>query len=152
MLTKSLLVSVVMSCLGLAAIVGAADIDERTFPKPIDVNVPPIASDSSVKYDYDIVYVRAKRAGDEVHKRFFTDFSQPVTMEAGADLMLLHPDGREEVLVEGGNGSVTDPMMSFDGEWVFYSHLYDLRQYNQWDPPQTGADIFKLHLKTRKIV
>ncbi len=152
MLTKSLLVFAVTLCLALSAIVRAADIDERTFPKPIDVNVPPIASDSSVKYDYDIVYVRAKRAGDEVHKRFFTDFSQPVTMEPGADLMLLHPDGREEVLVEGGNGSVTDPMMSFDGEWVFYSYLYDLRQHNQWVPPQTGADIFKLHLKTRKIV
>ncbi|MFN0196947.1 MAG: hypothetical protein ACKVT0_09380 [Planctomycetaceae bacterium] len=114
--------------------------------------MPRIASDASVMYDYDIVYVRAKREGDEVHKRFFTDFSQPVTMEPGADLMLLHPDGREEVLVEGGNGSVTDPMMSFDGEWVFYSYLYDLRQRNQWDPPQAGADIFKLHLKTRKIV
>ena len=152
MVMKSLLVSVVTLCLALSAIVRAADIDERTFPKPIDVNVPPLASDSSVKYDYDIVYVRAKRAGDEVHKRFFTDFSQPVTMEPGADLMLLHPDGSEEVLVEGGNGSVTDPMISFDGEWVFYSHLYDLRQHNQWVPPQAGADIFKLHLKTRKIV
>jgi hypothetical protein len=26
-----------------------------------------------VRYDYDIVYVRAKRAGDKVHKRYYTD-------------------------------------------------------------------------------
>jgi hypothetical protein len=100
---------------------------EPLFPEPIGVDVPHISTDKSVAYDYDIVYVRARRAGDEEHQRFFTDFSQPVTMEPGADLMLLHPDGSEELLVEGGNGSVTDPMISFDGEWVFYSYLYDLR-------------------------
>lgn len=152
MLSKADFARVVMLFVGLSAFGRADEIDERTFPKPLDVNVPHLKTDGSVTYDYDIVYVRAQRAGDEVHKRFFTDFSQPVTMEPGADLMLLHPDGREEVLVEGGRGAVTDPMMSLDGEWVFYSYLYDLRQYNQWDPPQAGADIFKLHLKTRQIV
>ncbi|MCU0880183.1 MAG: hypothetical protein MUF06_20615, partial [Pirellulaceae bacterium] len=125
---------------------------EPLFPEPIDVEVPHISTDKSVAYDYDIVYVRARRAGDDQHQRFFTDFSQPVTLEPGADLMLLHPDGSEELLVEGGNGSVTDPMISFDGEWVFYSYLYDLRNRSQWDPPAAGADIFKLNLKTREIV
>src|SRR5262245_54899247 len=72
------------------------------FPKPLNVDIPHISTDKSIKYDYDIVYVRAKRAGDKVHKRYFTDFSQPVTMEPGADLMLLHPDGKEELLVAGG--------------------------------------------------
>src|ERR1051325_802320 len=66
-------------------------------------NRPRISTDKSVRYDYDIVYVRAPRAGDKVHKRFYTDFSQPVTMEPGADLMLLHPDGSEEQLVAGGD-------------------------------------------------
>ena len=97
----------------LPSFLAAADIDERTFPGPIDVNVPAIKSDASIKYDYDIVYVRAQRAGDEIHKRFYTDFSQPVTMQAGADLMLLHPDGSEELLVAGGDGSITDPIVSF---------------------------------------
>lgn len=36
-------------------------------------------------------------------------------MEPGADLMLLHLDGSEELLVDGGDGSVTDPVVSFDG-------------------------------------
>ena len=69
---------------------------EPLFPDDINVNVPHVSSDPSVRYDYDIVYVRARRAGDQVHKRFYTDFSQPVTMEPGADLMLLHPDGSEQ--------------------------------------------------------
>jgi hypothetical protein len=125
---------------------------EPLFPEPIEVDIPHISTDKSVAYDYDIVYVRARRAGDDQHQRFFTDFSQPVTMEPGADLMLLHPDVSEELLVVGGNGSVTDPMLSFDGQWVFYSYLYDLRNRSQWDPPAAGADIFKLNLKTREIV
>src|SRR5262245_45460981 len=78
---------------------GAPKAKEDKYLDPIDVKVPLIGTDKDVKYDYDIVYVRAKRAGDKVHKRFFTDFSSPVTMEPGADLMLLHPDGKEEVLV-----------------------------------------------------
>ena len=142
---------VVVSLLAVDSLRAAPPV-EPLFPDPINVVVPHISTDKTVQYDYDIVYVRAKRAGDTTHKRFYTDFSQPVTIEGGADLMLLHPDGREELLVAGGDGSITDPMMSFDGEWVFYSHLYDLRQRSQWDPPSAGADLFKLHLPTRKLV
>ena len=91
---------------------------EPLFLKNLETHVPEISTDQSVTWDYDIVYVRAPRAGDEVHKRFYTDFSQPVTMQPGADLMLLHPDGSEELLVKGGNGSITDPIMSLDGDWV----------------------------------
>src|SRR5262245_21091527 len=87
---------------------------EPRFRDPINVTVPNISTDQSISYDYDIVYVRAPRAGDAVHKRYYTDFSQPVTMEPGADLMLLHPDGREELLVAGGEGSITDPVVSLD--------------------------------------
>lgn len=126
--------------------------DEPLFNDPIGVEVPAISTDPSVAYDYDIVYVRALRAGDEVHKRYYTDFSQPVTMEPGADLMLLHPDGSEELLVAGGDGSITDPVISFDGEWVYYVQIYQLKQASQWSPPHAGADIFKLHLKTRRTV
>src|SRR6516164_4640920 len=126
--------------------------DQGEFLKPLNVEIPHISTDKSIKYDYDIVYVRAKRAGDKVHKRYFTDFSQPVTMEPGADLMLLHPNGKEELLVAGGDGSITDPVVSFDGKWVYYSHIYNLKNHNQWNPPREGADIFKIHVPTRKIV
>src|SRR5215207_4552245 len=102
-------------CLGFA--VGQTKTGDK-FLDPIDVVVPPVSTDKAVKIDYDIAYVRAPRAGDHTHKRFFTDFPAPVTMEPGADLMLLHPDGTEELLVKGGDGSVTDPVVSLDGEWV----------------------------------
>ncbi|HLF92827.1 MAG TPA: hypothetical protein VJB14_05160, partial [Planctomycetota bacterium] len=128
------------------------DKKEKLYLDPIKVEVPPVKSDPSVKIDYDIVYVRARREGDKVHKRYYTDFSQPVTMEPGADLMLLRPDGSEERLVEGGEGSITDPMVSFDGTWVYYSHLYNLKGRSQWSPPAAGADLFKIHLASRKIV
>src|SRR5262245_28071378 len=98
--------------------------EKKLHKDPINVNPPHISTDKTVKYDYDIVYVRAKRAGDKIHKRFDTDFSSPVTLELGADLMLLHPDGKEELLVEGGDGSITDPFVSFDGQWVYYVHIY----------------------------
>jgi hypothetical protein len=139
--------------IGLAGgVVWAAWAEEPRFLEPLNVKIPHISTDKSIQYDYDIVYVRAKRAGDKEHKRFFTDFSQPVTMEPGADLMLLHPDGKEELLVAGGDGSITDPVVSFDGKWVYYSHIYNLKSHNQWNPPSEGADIFKMHVPTRKIV
>jgi hypothetical protein len=130
----------------------AAQEKEKLYLEPINVTIPHISTDKSLKYDYDIVYVRARRAGDKVHKRFYSDFSSPVTIELGADLMLLHPDGTEDRLVEGGEGSVTDPMVSFDGQWVFYSRIYNLKNASQWSPPRQGADIFKIHVKSRKIV
>ena len=49
-------------------------------------------------------------------------------------------------------GSITDPVISFDGEWAYYVHIYNLQNANQWSPPREGADIFKIHLKSRKIV
>jgi hypothetical protein len=128
------------------------DKKEKLFRDPIRVEVPHLSSDPSVKVDYDIAYVRALRAGDRVHKRFYTDFSSPVTMEPGADLMLLHPDGSEELLAEGGEGSITDPMVSFDGQWIYYTRIYTLKKASQWSPPSEGADIFKIHAKSRKVV
>ena len=62
-------------------------------------------------------------------------------MDPGSDLMLLHPDGTEEVLVAGGDGSVTDPFISFDGEWVYYSYFPDMRPQainSQRDLPYAG--------------
>jgi hypothetical protein len=126
--------------------------NEQKFLDPLRVDVPHISSDPSVRYDYDIVYVRAPRAGDQVHKRFYLDFSSPLVMEAGADLMLLHPDGSDELLVAGGDGSITDPVVSFDGQWVYYVHIHQLRDANQWSPPAEGADIYKIHLATRQLV
>jgi hypothetical protein len=125
---------------------------KKLYLDKLNVDPPHISTDKSVKYDYDIVYVRAHRAGDKIHKRYYTDFSSPVTIEPGADLMLLHPNGKEELLVAGGEGSVTDPMVSFDGQWVYYTHIYYLQKYSQWNPPRQGADIYKIHVPSRKVI
>src|SRR5688572_11933023 len=63
---------------------------------------------------YDIVYVRAPRPADTNSK--WTDVFRPMGVEAGSDLVVLHPDGQEDVLVRAGNGAVTDPCVSFDAQ------------------------------------
>src|SRR5262245_52135806 len=79
----------------------AAKPEERLYSNPLNVNPPHISKAASVQYDYDIVYVRAPRHGDKQGAKW-AEVGHPLSMEPGADLMLLHPDGSEEVLVRGG--------------------------------------------------
>ncbi|MEZ5460466.1 MAG: hypothetical protein R3F00_01485 [Dokdonella sp.] len=103
--------------------------------------------------DYDIVYVRQARFGDNQNTTWPEVF-HPARMDPGADLMLLHPDGSEEVLVAGGNGGITDPFVSFDAQWVYYAQFPDLRSqslnHQRGDLPIRGADIHRIHLATRQ--
>lgn len=147
----SFMVTLLMTSVVMAF--GEPDIPEadRRYPEPISLDVPHFSSDSSVNLDYPIVYVRTPRRGDAV-KSTWAEIAHPVMMDAGGDLMLLQPDGSEEVLVEGGHGSVTDPVISLDGEWVIYSHIYDMKVNWAGHYPKGGADIYKLHLKSRKVV
>ncbi len=142
------------ACRVLALLSVSATLALTTFcgwteePKPAQqamasIDPPHFSKDPSVKLDYDIVYVRAPRHGEE-KRGGWAEFSDPTRMEPGADLMLLHPDGREELLVSGADGSVMDPYVSFDGEWVYYAKFIDAKH--------TGADIHKIHVKSRKTV
>jgi hypothetical protein len=117
---------------------------------PFNIDVPRITSDPTIKYDYDIVYIRTPRKGNAPHSSRWPDASLPLNVDAGGDLMLLHPDGSEERLVEGGKGSVTDPSVSFDGEWVYYAQFEDLT--DRKGQGGAAADIYKIHVKTRKVV
>jgi len=103
---------------------------------------------------YDIVYVRQPRFGDSTGT-IWPEIFHPARAEAGADLMLRHVDGREEVLVAGGVGSVTDPFVSFDGKWVYYARFYDLRPEalnpQRGNLPLLGSDIFRIHVPTRRV-
>ena len=47
--------------------------------------------------DYDIVYVRQARFGDNVNTTWPEVF-HPAQLDPGADLMLLHPDGSRNVV------------------------------------------------------
>jgi mono/diheme cytochrome c family protein len=131
----------------LLAVLAAPAAQAASTPKKerLDVHPRPIAQDSSVKYDYDIVYVRSPRKGDNAHIQWTEVFS-PLRTEPGADLMLLHPDGTEEKLVSGADGSVTDPFVSFDAEWVYYA------KFNPPGAKTPGSDIYKINVKTKKIV
>lgn len=126
---------------------------EQLFKDDLNVNPPHITSDKAVKYDYDIIYVRTPRKGDKA-RSVWTEIAHPAIMDPSGDLMLLHPDGKEELLVKGGeDGSVTDPAVSLDGQWVFYSHLQGLKGTSQHgQAPFGGADIYKINLKTREII
>ena len=103
--------------------------------------------------DAGVVYVRQPRFGDNTNTTW-PEVAHPAQIDPGADLMLLHPDGSEEVLVSGGVGAVTDPFVSFDAQWVYYSLFYDVRPQgynNQRGLPYLGADIFRINLATRQI-
>lgn len=116
---------------------------EEAAARRLNIDPPHISTDASIRYDFDIVYVRGKRREDGKEARW-AEFSKPTMMEPGADLMLLHPDGSEELLVSGGDGSVMDPYVSFDGQWVFYAKFIDAEH--------TGADLYKIHVPSRRIV
>ncbi len=141
------------AALVLVAATAPAEDKEPLFLDPINVHPRPIAQDPSVKYDYDIVYVRTPRPGGDKPSRW-AEIAHPALMDPGGDLMLLHPNGREELLVAGGDdGSVADPAVSFDGQWVYYSHIKGLKGTSQFGlSPLQGADIYKIHVKTRRIV
>ena len=99
---------------------------------------------------YDIVYVRQPRYGNGTNT-IWPEVAHPARAEPGADLVLLHPNGSQEILVDCTVCSVTDPFVSFDGQWVYYSLFHDLTQVNssRGNLPLLGADIFRLHLPTR---
>src|SRR5262249_19654418 len=134
--------------LGVGLIAAFAAADDKPPQRPLRVDPKPIAKEKAVKYDYDIVYVRAPRSvkdrsGKKRRAMVWPDASQPFQMRASTDLMLLHPDGKEEGLVQGGKGASAAPYVSFDAQWVYYTYFHDVSG-------QGGADVYKVHVKTRK--
>src|SRR5438132_548864 len=138
--------SYALPCLGVVLLLGslstlaAPGTGDAVRPELIvrerySMDPPHFSKDPAVNIDYDIVYVRAP-----LGKFVWPDVGAPTLMEPGGDLMLLHPDGKEEVLVKGGkDGSVADPFVSFDGQTVFYAFFHATE----------GADIYKVHVPTR---
>ena len=120
-------------------------------PRTLNINPRPIATDKAVKYDYDIVYVRAPRKGDNKQIAWAEVFA-PLRAEPGSDLMLLHPDGSEEVLVAAGDDTIADPYVSFDGASVYFARIRNVRRPGSPKLVSESADIFKIHVKTRKVV
>jgi len=110
---------------------------------------------SKAAVDYDIVYVRQPRFGDNENS-LWPEVFHPARLDPGADLMLLHTNGTEEVLVSsGGIGSITDPFVSFDGQWCYYVYFTNLLDsalnHQRDDLPLEGSDIYRVHFQSREI-
>jgi len=88
---------------------------------------------------YDVVYVRWPRAGDST-LIYLPQGEDPYRTGAGADLMLLRPDGSQRTLVDCTTCCVQDPAISFDGEWVYYTKLLDA------DDATSPSYLFKMHI------
>ena len=112
------------------------------------------ATNARAGVTYDIVYVRQPRHGDATHA-IWPEVFHPGTFEPGSDLVLLRANGSEEVLVDTLNGAVTDPFVSFDAQWVYYSFSPDVRlsasNTQRGNLPLAGADIYRINLATRVI-
>jgi len=133
-----------------AAFFAPAQSPDKLKPRILDVNPKHFSNDPTVKLDYDIVYVRAPRFvkgndGKERPAPVWPEIGHPFNLRASTDLMVLHHDGSERLLVAGGEGAIADPYVSFDAQWVYYSHFHDISGSG-------GADVNKVHVKTRDIV
>ena len=116
----------------------------------LNVNPSHISTAKAIKYDYDIVYVRAPRYGNDKQIAWSEVFA-PLRAEPGSDLMLLHPDGIEEVLLAAGDDAITDPFVSFDGQSVYFARYRNVKKAGAAKPVSVSADIFKMHVKSRKV-
>ena len=143
--------------LGVAEAPGAAD-NDRVLAYYSDAGHPEIAHDS-VAWCAAFACAMLERSGTRsprtLRAREFLEWGDPVETPRRGCIVVLwrgQPDGTEDVLVKGAPGSVTDPMVSFDGEWVYYSRFHDMKEASVSQGPSGGADIFKIHVKSRKIV
>ena len=120
---------------------------------------PHVSTDTTVQFDYPIVYVRVPRP---YPKEYFNinhlnQAGLHQTNAPGAELRLLHPDGRDERLVPvEPRESITDPMVSLDGEWVYFAKFHHMATGASASmtklQSRKGADIYKIHVPSRKLV
>ncbi|WP_440903480.1 hypothetical protein ACMZOO_11495 [Catenovulum sp. SX2] len=89
--------------------------------------------------DYDIVYVRYPATDPDGSWVTISQGEQHYKVAAGADLMLLHPDGSETVLVDCEVCSVVDPYISNDGKTVYYALISEPEK-------ESASYIYKINL------
>ena len=127
-----------------------AEGDEHA-PADRRVEVPHVSSDPAVKLDYDIVYVRAPRNGDDVGTNW-AEVASPLFLDAGADLLLLHPDGKGGSAGRRGKGFGRRPHGLVRRRVGLLLAVPRPRRLDGHRAAPAGADIYKIHVKTRQIV
>lgn len=135
-----------------------------TKPSPLrtwdpDRDFPPhVSKDQSVRFDYPVVYVAVPRPYPKEYYgiNHLNQAGLHQTNAPGAELRLLHPDGLDELLVPAArHESITDPVVSFDGEWVYFAKFHQMAvRFHHMTKLRSvkGSDIYKVHVKSRKIV
>jgi len=136
---------------------------------PARVEAAPVSQCTPNVVSYDLVYTRNPRFGDTTNA-IFTDTVIATILNPGADLRLLHPDCTEDVLfplpehqtiidAPIGNGSVADPNVSFDGQWVVFAYYHDLKDVNDQRCAggglcisKKGADLYRVNVRTKETV
>ncbi len=142
---RNFLAAIVVGSITLVSQAQSQQEQPRKYLGPLRMDVPHISTDAAVKYDFPIVYVRAPRTSPDGKSRW-AEVGDPRTMEPGADLVVLYPDGKEDVLVPvGEKESIADPQVSFDGQSVYFAKMHDALGHK-------GSDIYRVNVKTRKVV
>lgn len=96
---------------------------------------------------YDIVYVRYPGT-DPDGKDFITipQGESAYAIAQGADLMLLKPNGTQEVIVDCTTCSVMDPYLSYDATTVYYSKIVNIDTATETDNADSAGYIFKVNI------
>ena len=104
---------------------------------------------------YSVVAIKAPYYGTQTPTTW-QEVAFPAAIEPRQNLVLIHPNGTEEVLFDCTVGcSVVDPSISFDGKRVYFSVYPNALSagYNfQRNLPYLGADIYVMDLDTRAVV
>ncbi|MFN0111428.1 MAG: hypothetical protein ACKVZH_21400 [Blastocatellia bacterium] len=127
------------------------------WPNIVSPVTPTVTAQTLPPVNYDIVYVRAPRYGDNTNT-IWPEVTTPLIPDPGSDLMLLHPNGSEEILFDGGaNGAVMDPQVSYDARSVVFAFFSNVNNNNSQRGGRDrglsleGADIYRIELASRKV-
>lgn len=112
---------------------------------------PPVATPSQVGIAYDIVACRMPVAGNADRDAFPDAHNFSLYLGRGTELILIHPDGSEEVIFSPGpDGAVADPLVSFDGKTIYFVRFQDPENYNtQRGVSFSPSHIWKIDVQTR---
>ncbi|MCB9879575.1 MAG: hypothetical protein H6835_18425 [Planctomycetes bacterium] len=146
-------INLLVTCLLGASFATAQGLQvEPHRPRRVDVHVPDVAADPSITIDYDIVCLRVPRRGDDEQVSWPEAYA-PTCVEPGTDLVVVHPDGVIETLVEAAeHEAVADPSVSFDGEWVFYALFEGVERRDSGLCYGARADVWKVRVANRERV
>lgn len=114
---------------------------------------PQVMTPQQAGIGYSIVACRMPTAGNASRDAFPDARNYSLYVGRGTQLVLIHPDGSEELLYDPGpNGACADPIVSFDGTEVYFTWFVDPENLNtqrglSWSP----SHIMKIDLGSRQV-